>query len=59
MLRRPKSDIKPTAEDKLRLVIIFYLSLPDNAVSKDDVNELEKELKAAGVNVAAFEYLKR
>lgn len=45
--------------DKLRLVLVFYLSSPDNAISKDDIAELEKELKAAGADVAAFEYVRR
>ncbi|KAJ7597413.1 Sly1 vesicle trafficking sec1-like protein [Mycena floridula] len=48
-----------TPEDKLRLVIVFYLSAPDNALSKDDINELEKELKASGADVAAFDYVRR
>lgn len=38
---------------------MFYLSAPDNAISKDDIAELEKELKAAGADVAAFEYVRR
>ena len=59
LIRNPKSEMKPTAEDKLRLAIVFYLSMPDNAISKEDVAELEKELKAAGANVAAFEYVRR
>ena len=29
------------------------------AISKDDIAELEKELKAAGADVAAFEYVRR
>lgn len=58
-LRHPKSGVAPTPVDKLRLVIVFYLSSPDNAISKDDVAELEKELKAAGADVAAFEYIRR
>lgn len=59
LLRHPKSDGKPTPTDKLRLVIVFYLSLPDNAISKEDIAELEKELKAAGTDVSAFEYVRR
>lgn len=58
-LRHPKSEGKPTAQDKLRLVLVFYLSAPDNAISKEDVVELEKELKTAGADVAAFEYVRR
>ncbi|KAJ7285651.1 Sly1 vesicle trafficking sec1-like protein [Mycena rebaudengoi] len=47
-------------EDKLRLVLVFYLSRGnDNALSKDEVNELEKELKSAGTSVGAFEYVRK
>jgi len=49
----------PTAEDKLRLVMIFYLSVPDNTISKEDIADLEKELKAAGANVAAFAQVRK
>lgn len=38
---------------------MFYLSSPDNAISKDDIAELEKELKSAGADTAAFEYVRR
>ena len=58
-LRNPKPGVAPTAGDKLRLVIVFYLSVPDSAISKDDIAELEKELKAAGADVSAFEYVRR
>ncbi|GHJ83917.1 hypothetical protein NliqN6_0319 [Naganishia liquefaciens] len=50
---------KPTPEDQLRLVIIYYLSVPDNAISKDDMTQLTNMLKEAGANVAALEYVKR
>ncbi|KAL0580836.1 Vesicle trafficking between the ER and Golgi [Marasmius crinis-equi] len=55
--KRPDGDF--TAEDKLRLVLVFYLSSPDNALSKEDIAELEKELKSAGADLAAFEYVRR
>jgi len=58
-LRNPKPDVHPTPIDKLRLVLVFYLSVPDSAISKDDIAELEKELKAAGADFAAFEYVRR
>ncbi|KAH8099277.1 Sec1-like protein [Cristinia sonorae] len=58
-LRNPKPDVAPTPVDKLRLVLVFYLSSPDGAISKEDVAELEKELKAAGADTAAFEYVRR
>jgi hypothetical protein len=48
-----------TALDKLRLVLVFFLSVPDNAITKDDIAELEKELKSAGAEVSAFEYVRR
>jgi hypothetical protein len=38
---------------------VFYLSSPDNVITKDDIAELEKELKAAGADVAAFDYVRR
>ena len=48
-----------TALDKLRLVLVFFLSVPDSAITKDDITELEKELKSAGADVSAFEYVRR
>ncbi len=58
-MRAPRADGSFTALDKLRLVIVFYLSSPDNALSKDDISELEKELKSAGADVSAFDYVRR
>ncbi|GJE85860.1 Sec1-like protein [Phanerochaete sordida] len=58
-LRHPKPDVVMTPADKLRLVLVFYLSSPDNAISKDDIAELEKELKSAGADTSAFEYVRR
>jgi hypothetical protein len=58
-LRSPEGEGKPTPVDKLRLVLVFYLSSQDNAISKDDVAELEAELKKQGADVAAFEYVRR
>ena len=58
-LRNPKADAQPTATDKLRLVLVWYLSAPDSALAKDDVAALEAELKAAGADVAAFDYVRR
>lgn len=48
-----------TPLDKLRLAIVFYLSSADNALSKEDINEIQKELKNAGAEVAAFEYVRK
>ena len=58
-LRNPKADAQPTPTDKLRLVLVWYLSAPESAIAKDDVAALEAELKAAGADVAAFEYVRR
>jgi sec1 family domain-containing protein 1 len=58
-LRSPKGEGKPTAVDKLRLVLVFYLSSQDNAISRDDVTEFETELKKQGADIAAFEYVRR
>lgn len=59
MLRTPRETGVFTPEDKLRLVIVFYLSSPDNAITKDDVSEMERELKSAGADVSAFDYVRR
>ena len=58
-LRASRPDGELTALDKLRLVLVFFLSVPDNAITKDDIAELEKELKSAGADVSAFEYVRR
>jgi len=58
-LRHPKGEATPTPEDKLRLVLVFYLSVPDTAITKEDITELENELKKADADVAAFEYVRR
>ncbi|KAF8628263.1 hypothetical protein AX15_004034 [Amanita polypyramis BW_CC] len=59
-IRNPRSDgTHYNPEDKLRLVLVYYLTAPDNAISKDDFAELEKELKTCGADVAALEYVRR
>jgi sec1 family domain-containing protein 1 len=58
-LRASRPDGELTALDKLRLVLVFFLSVPDNAITKDDIAELEKELKSSGADVSAFEYVRR
>jgi hypothetical protein len=49
----------PTPNDKLRLLLVFYLSSPDGAIPKDDMKELENELQKAGCDIRALEYVKR
>lgn len=59
-IRNPRSDgthYKP--EDKLRLVLIYYLTAPGNVISKDDFAELERELQASGAEVSALQYVRR
>ncbi|KAJ9476839.1 Protein SLY1 [Pseudozyma hubeiensis] len=45
--------------DKLRLFIIYYLSAPDSALSKGDVEEFERVLKDQGADLAALNYVKK
>src|SRR5262245_20628980 len=58
-LRASRPDAAFSALDKLRLVLVFYLSSPDNVLSKEDLAELEKELKSSGADISAFEYVRK
>lgn len=55
----PDTVAHPTPEDQLRLVIIYFLSVPDHAISKEDLNELTEVLRKANADVAALDYVKR
>ncbi|OCF35656.1 hypothetical protein I316_02711 [Kwoniella heveanensis BCC8398] len=55
----PEQTAHPTAEDQLRLVIIFFLSIADTALPKEDLVELTNILKESGADVAALEYVKK
>lgn len=46
-------------QDKLRLLICYYLSTPDNALNKDDIADFERALKDTGVDLAPWEYVKK
>mgnify|MGYP001157853503 CR=1 FL=1 len=59
LLRSNRPDGPFTPEDKLRLIIVFYLSSAEGSLSKEDIQELEKELKSSGADLAAFEYVRR
>jgi hypothetical protein len=50
-----KKDVK----DKLRLLIVYYLSCPDGQIPKDDLVEFERALKDAGGDLAAWNYVKK
>ncbi|TXT09076.1 hypothetical protein VHUM_02550 [Vanrija humicola] len=49
----------PTANDQLRLAIIYYLSVPDNAIPKEDLAEITNILKEHGADIAALDYVKK
>ncbi|KAL1407574.1 Vesicle trafficking between the ER and Golgi [Vanrija albida] len=49
----------PTANDQLRLAIIYYLSVPDNAIPKEDLTEITNLLKEHGADIAALDYVKK
>jgi hypothetical protein len=51
------NDRERNAEDKLRAFIIFFLSI-DN-INKEDMNEYEAALTAAGVDLSSLNYVKR
>ncbi|ODN81055.1 hypothetical protein L202_03152 [Cryptococcus amylolentus CBS 6039] len=55
----PGQTANPTPEDQLRLVIIYFLSTQDGAVSKDDLKQLEELLKDHGADTRALEYVKK
>ena len=55
----PAQSAHPTPEDQLRLVIIYYLSVADTAMPKEDLAELTGILKEAGADIAALEYVKK
>jgi hypothetical protein len=50
---------KNNADDKVRLLIVFYLSHPDNAIPKEDIVEYEAALKEAGADISAWQYVKK
>jgi hypothetical protein len=58
-LKSSKEGASLVPEDKLRLVLVYYLSLPDNALTREEVTSLEQELSSAGAGVKAFQYVRR
>jgi hypothetical protein len=55
----PGQTATPSAEDQLRLVIIYYLSMMDHTLSKEDLAELTTVLQEHGADTAALEYVKK
>ena len=50
---------KKNPQDKLRLLMVYYMSVPDSAVPKDDIAEYERALKEAGADLSAWQYIKK
>lgn len=46
-------------EDKVRLFLIYYLSMPSNSLSSKDVEDFESVLKEQGADLAALNYVKK
>lgn len=59
MLEALKDKEKNNAEDKVRLLIVFYLAHADNAIPKEDIAEYENALKEAGADISAWQYVKK
>jgi len=59
ILEAIKDSEKKDADDKLRLLIVFYLSVPDHAIPKEDIVEYERALKEAGAEISAWQYVKK
>nr|KIR44678.1 hypothetical protein I312_06170 [Cryptococcus bacillisporus CA1280] len=55
----PGQTASPSALDQLRLVIIYFLSTQDGALSKDDLKELENVLNEHGADTRALAYVKK
>lgn len=55
----PGQTASPSPLDQLRLVIIYFLSTQDGALSKEDMKELEGVLKEHGADTRALEYVKK
>ncbi|KAI5479755.1 Golgi transport protein Sly1 [Pseudohyphozyma bogoriensis] len=59
ILEAIRDSSKENPEDKLRLLLCFYLSASDSAMPKDDVAEYERALKETGVDMGPWEYAKK
>lgn len=60
---RDRDEMQCTPEDKIRLVVIYFLSLPESQAStaqaKEDLAEITAALKESGAGLEALEYVKR
>ncbi|SCV72742.1 BQ2448_4279 [Microbotryum intermedium] len=59
ILEAIRDPTKENPEDKLRLLLCFYFSAPDKAVTKDDLAEYERALAQTGVDMGPWEYAKK
>lgn len=58
-LKSAESTAPDVPEDKLRLLLCLYLSVPDGAIPQSDLAEYERLVRESGVNMAAWDYVKR
>ena len=56
MIRDPT---KENPDDKMRLLLCYYFSSPDHAISKDDLAEYERSLQATGVDMGPWHFAKK
>ena len=47
------------AEDKMRLFLVYYLSTPDSALSRKEVEDFEALLQQQGADLAPLQYAKK
>ncbi|WFD29613.1 Vesicle trafficking between the ER and Golgi [Malassezia sp. CBS 17886] len=54
-----RSPVIAQPEDKLRLFLVYYLSMPSQALPRKDTDEFEGLLQSVGVDLAALVYAKK
>jgi hypothetical protein len=54
-----KGDGQMLAMDKLRLVLVYYLSVADGALTKEEIGQLEEEIRKSGGSSNAIEYVRK
>jgi len=59
ILETIRDPTKENPKDKMRLLLCYYLSAADNAISREDLAEYERALKETGVDMKPWEYVKK
>lgn len=59
MLEAIRDPAKEDPQDKLRLLLCFFLSVQDKDLGKDDLAEYERALKETGVDMGPWEFVKK